>query len=344
MGSRAVETLRQIARRFPSTTPTEMSFAYGSGVFHQSGQAPITDNMIDLCLVVDAAAVPSWHEDNLRLNHDDYSFVRRFGPEKITALQETPFGAKVYFNTLVRTSESHLIKYGVISTEALITDLLDWTSLYFAGRLHKPVTYLKDATNEDLKSAVKVNLENAVHTALLLLPEQFNEFQLYSTLTGLSYTGDVRMGIAENDNKVVNIVSPNLEHFRSLYSSTFNQPHIQHYVNFEEKDGRYVQDTSSNTLYHHLNYLPHNLISKIVNEYNKDGSHRDREEVMHILKEDFRLNQKVLRGLKSIITESSWKQTAKSVLTAGPKKSLTYVGQKLAKKWKPSKKKEIDAV
>ncbi len=95
MGSRAVETLRQIARRFPSTTPTEMSFAYGSGVFHQSGQAPITDNMIDLCLVVDATAVPSWHEDNLRLNHDDYSFVRRFGPEKITALQESPFGAKV---------------------------------------------------------------------------------------------------------------------------------------------------------------------------------------------------------------------------------------------------------
>jgi len=318
-----------------------MAFAYGSGVFHQSGQAPITDNMIDLCLVVDAAAVSSWHSVNLHLNPDDYSFVRRFGPEKIAALQETSFGAKVYFNTLVRTSESHLIKYGVISTEALITDLLDWTSLYCAGRLHKPVAYLTDASNEELKSAMKVNLENAVHTALLLLPEQFNEFQLYSTITGLSYTGDVRMGIAENDNKVVNIVSPNMEHFQSLYSATFKQPHIQHYVS-EEADGRYVQDTSSNTLYHHLNYLPHNLISKIVNEYNKDGSMRDREEVMHILKEDFRLNQKVLRGLKSIISESSWKQTAKSVLTAGPKKSLTYAGQKLAKKWKPTKKKEME--
>ena len=39
---------------------------------------------------------------------------------------------------------------------------------------------------------MKVNLENAVHTALLLLPEKFNEFQLYSALTSLSYTGKIR--------------------------------------------------------------------------------------------------------------------------------------------------------
>ena len=49
---------------------------------------------------------------------------------------------QIYFNTLVKTSDSHLIKYGVISTEALINDLLDWRSLYVAGRLHKPVAYM----------------------------------------------------------------------------------------------------------------------------------------------------------------------------------------------------------
>ena len=57
---------------------------------------------------------------------------------------------------------------------------------------------------------------------------------------------------------------------------------------------------------------------------------------MHILKEDFRLDRKVLKGLRDIILDSSWKQTAKGVLTAGAKKSVVYAGQKLAKKWKPS--------
>ena len=183
------------------------------------------------------------------------------------------------------------------------------------------------------------------------------------------------MGIAENDDKVANIVTANLEHFRTLYAAPLEQPHIKQYVDYKESTKLYVQDASSNTLYHHLNYLPHNLISKIVNEYNRgemasskhfvlhkastlllyahplfpsfliaDGSHRDREEVMHILKEDFRLDRKVLRGLREIILDSSWKQTAKGVLTAGVKKSVFYAGQKLSKKWKPKgRAKNVDA-
>ena len=95
MGVRTIETLRQIVRRFPSATQPEMVFAYGSGVFQQTNHTPLTSNMIDMCFVVDAAHVSSWHAENLLLNAGDYSFLKYLGPERIGALQDSSFGAKV---------------------------------------------------------------------------------------------------------------------------------------------------------------------------------------------------------------------------------------------------------
>ena len=84
---------------------------------------------------------------------------------------------------------------------SLLKDLNDWTTLYAAGRLMKPVRSIKNGSNE-IKNALLLNRLHAVRTSLLLMPIEFNEVELYQTIASLSYIGDPRMLIGENPRKV----------------------------------------------------------------------------------------------------------------------------------------------
>jgi translocator assembly and maintenance protein 41 len=171
-----------------------------------------------------------WHRQNIAAHPSHYSFLRWLGANTVGQVQEK-LGSGVYYNTLV-TWDDRRIKYGVVSAARLRGDLRDWSDLYLAGRLHKPVITLKD--DAEISVAKEANLgaalvptdpvgrvtaesanadsgaENGVRTALLMLPEEFSEKQLFRTVAGLSYLGDWRMQAGENPDKVKNIVDSNM--------------------------------------------------------------------------------------------------------------------------------------
>ena len=71
----------------------------------------------------------------------------------------------------------------------LLTDLEDWETLYCAGRFQKPIKILKYDSRTEL--AQSKNLLSVLRTALLLLPEEFSDEELFLEIAGLSYTGMV---------------------------------------------------------------------------------------------------------------------------------------------------------
>jgi len=319
--------MEQILSHFPQRT-LRLAFAYGSGVFQQDGNSSVAQNMLDFIFAVDKPA--SWHRENIEANSGHYSSLRWLGPTYLSRLQDST-GARVYYNTLV-PCEGRLIKYGVISVQSLVDDLLDWETLYVSGRLHKPVLILrKDDEHATLNSALTTNLQSAVHTSLLLLPEQFSEEDLYLTIAGLSYTGDFRMTIGENRDKVQNIVRPNKQRFREVYESTLmNEEHVY----WNQSSGTMEQSLSATSSYHHLNLLPKSLMFELVNARSADGRHRDTEQVLRSLANDTECRNVVQSCVSRIVLKSSMSQTAKGLLTAGVIKSVRYGINKLRKMWK----------
>lgn len=256
------EALRRILWQFKA--PIRYAFAYGSGVFPQSGSASSssassgpsihshpakaieraqgsTPKMIDFIFGV--SHTQHWHSLNLHEHRDHYSALGSFGSYAVSQVQER-WGAGVYFNPYI-TVNGTLIKYGVVSLDTLCTDLSEWNTLYLAGRLQKPVKILRD--HPRVRLANQVNLISAMRTALLLLPPSFTEEELYGTIASISYMGDPRMAFpTEDPNKVANIVGNNLPNFRRLYAPLIeNLPNVD-FRDAACKNSDWVEDPEAN--------------------------------------------------------------------------------------------------
>lgn len=307
--------LNRILSKFPAQY-FEYCFAYGSGVFQQAGR---TDRaMVDLIFVVNNTH--KFHCENLATNPDHYSSIRFLGPSIVSTVQ-TSFGSNVYFNTNVMVGDLKF-KYGVIDVKNFRQDLELWSTLYIAGRLHKPVLTLYNRGFSDL---VVNNLESAVHAALLQLPEKFSEEDLYTVIAGLSYRGDFRMIIGEDKNKVANIVQPQLENFRMLYSPILKLMSDRLFVSSVLE-----QDKSLDSKLYHIQRLPQNLKNKVLKSLKNKSSDSN---ILQALaqKDDSDVSKIICYGICKIVFFSSLTQSLKGILTAGLLKSIVYSYNKLNK-------------
>lgn len=249
-----------------------------------------------------------FHAKNLNLNPLDYSsLIKLFWTDFAEYIQNiSPY---IYYNPYVKVWDD-TIKYGIISTEKMISDLLNWETLYIAGRLHKPVEVFR--TTDKFNEAFEINLSYALKVALILLGENFTEQELYETITWISYMWDSRKWYFENPQKVQNIVKWNFKEFQELYKNT-----IQKNTEIEKKwsnTDNFNQDKNPIKIeqIHQKWYLPDNLLKWIPDWVT-----------------DFDILEKfIISRINDIVKSSSFEQTIKWFITAWFSKSLHYIFEK----------------
>lgn len=300
----------------------EYAFAYGSGALQQKNEN-ISEKMVDFIICSNDSQ--RFHTDNIERNPSHYSLMRLLGPKLVTNFQTSFGGARIYYNTHVKVG-SRLIKYGVISTENLKQDLLDWRWLYVAGRLHKPVLEVIHPS-EEVSNNVYENRRSALQAALLLLPDSFEISQLWETIVGLSYTGDFRMHIAEDKDKVKKIVQGCSDHINEVY-----QPLLDEDARIVMNNGKILQDVSGPAIFHRLNLLPSQVLQRVQKDFNrKTKRQQDCEEVIFSLAHRHDVASTVSRSISAIVAPAALSQTAKNAFSAGLGRSVVYSLAKITK-------------
>ncbi|KAI6183145.1 Phosphatidate cytidylyltransferase, mitochondrial [Aphelenchoides bicaudatus] len=302
----------------------EYVFAYGSGVIQQQNE-PMSDKMVDFIVVT--RDTPGFHEANRQQNPRHYSAIRFLGTNKLVQLQRY-FGARLFFNTRVKTPYGRMIKYGIIDTKDLQEDLLEWRYLYASGRLHKPVVDVLGPSNA-IRLNIEENRRSALQVALLQLPETFTLTDLIYKITRISYDGDFRLTIGEDKNKIKKVAMGAFDEFSAIYTPMLT---ADTRVFRSESGDRFEHDTSTPAIYHRLNLLPSNVLERMAGLYwYRDPRHRDIEEMVFRMSHRHDVTDQMTDVIRKIVRNNSLSQTAKNAITAGFTRSIAYSWTKLAK-------------
>ncbi|KAG2501264.1 hypothetical protein HYH03_001071 [Edaphochlamys debaryana] len=287
-----------------------------------------------------------WHETNLKRNPEHYSWVGNLGANALCAITEA-VGVGVHFNTLVQLDETTMVKYGVVQADIMEHDLLYWTSLYIAGRMHKPVTHLLPMP-QWLVDAELENRHHALATALALLPQTFTEHDLLTTIVGLSYRGDVRMAArAEDPAKVSRIVAGSWEGLTAMYrpllgSNRYASLGLERAGETATGEELWRREAGPHMACPSLELLPPGLMHEVAAslDYHVPLEHlhhgeTTQREIAAAAAKTGRHTALVVEALERINRRSSAYQAAAGLMAAGGGKAVTYVAAKVGKALAP---------
>ncbi|XP_028755414.1 phosphatidate cytidylyltransferase, mitochondrial-like isoform X1 [Neltuma alba] len=312
--------------------PVEFACVYGSSL-HPNNQAKST--MTDYILGVSDPY--RWHSENLKLNRNHYaSWMVHLGGARLVTEVADKIGVGVHFNPFVSWNRK-MFKYGVVRIDDLLQDVLCWERFYLSGRLQKPIHIVID--NLDIANVNSVNLRAAISAALLFLPSEFTEEDLYSKVCSLSYVGDLRMLFAEDKNKVKKIVTGQFDLFHSMYKPFLQEYEAKKLLRLSSSANRRVQVfqdcdlSAASSLVSSLPPAIRNQMGMMLGEKTKviETGKITRDVVLSSREEAAKCLQGILRRKVMI---SSARQAVSGLLTSGGVNASRYLAKKMSKAWK----------
>lgn len=302
------KAIRQFALQRPNSCAV---YGYGSSLFKQEGQEQSKSSMIDLVFLVED--LKSWHLQNIQKNPKDYSFTGRLYI-KLSNLKKLKGHNKITYLSYIKDGDL-MFKYGIMELEDFLQSLSEWDSFFVAGRFQKPIVNIASnmyVNRRLIDGTIKYNRDCALRIACLFCDSIVSVEKIYTTLCGLSYHGDIRMKLAENPDKVKNIVNGSYGEFLEMYD--LNKPYLNVLDNGEV-------EINHELLLKEISLLPVSLI-KFLKEQNTDFNDLD----------SVRINIDLFLSKRN--RKDSGAQAYECFKTNGIVKSVPYVLAKMKKRFK----------